>query len=179
MSEAWDCMSAYQKLTDGVLDYIMMSNENGLETSKNLLSRIYNRDLYKCVYESPPKEVFISICYYKIDGTEMPTTLMLLQRKSWRNTSFSFCQLSRFIDSLSQFSLPLSRINYPLLKYYENIDLAICLLSHLNNTWYGFRYSLSQFNNNNLSPFFNPKSQYNYWFYWSSNSGTVVVVFLY
>jgi hypothetical protein len=27
MSEAWGCMSAYQKLTDGVLDYIMMSNE--------------------------------------------------------------------------------------------------------------------------------------------------------
>ena len=82
MSEAWNCMSAYQKLTDGVLDYIMMSNEKGLEKSKNLLSRIYNRDLYQCVYESPPKEVFISICYYKIDGTEMPTTLMLLQRKS-------------------------------------------------------------------------------------------------
>ena len=82
MSEAWDCMSAYQKLTDGVLDHIMMSNEKGLETSKNLLSRIHNRDLYKCVYESSPKEVFISIFYYKIDGTEMPTTLMLLPRKS-------------------------------------------------------------------------------------------------
>ena len=88
MSEAWGCMSAYQKLTDGVLEYIMMSNETGLETSKNLLSRIHNRDLYKCVYESPPEMVFISMCYYKIDGTEMPTTLMLLQRKSWRNTSF-------------------------------------------------------------------------------------------
>ena len=95
MSEAWEYMSAYQKLTDGVLDYIMMSNETGLETSKNLLSRIHNRDLYKCVYESPPKKVFISICYFKIDGTEMPTTLMLLPWKSWRNTSFSFCQLSR------------------------------------------------------------------------------------
>ena len=82
MSEAWGCMSAYQKLTDGVLDHIMMSNEEGLETSKNLLSRIHNRDLYKCVYESPPKQVFISFCYYKIDGTEMPTTLMLLQWKS-------------------------------------------------------------------------------------------------
>ena len=82
MSEAWGCMSAYQKLTDGVLEYIMMSNETGLETSKNLLSRIHNRDLYKCVYESPPEMVFISMCYYKIDGTEMPTTLMLLQRKS-------------------------------------------------------------------------------------------------
>jgi hypothetical protein len=53
MSEAWEYMSAYQELTDGVLDYIMMSNEKGLETSKNLLSRIHNRDLYKCVYESP------------------------------------------------------------------------------------------------------------------------------
>ena len=95
MSEAWGCMSAYQKLTDGVLEYIMMSNETGLETSKNLLSRIHNRDLYKCVYESPPKKVFISICYFKIDGTEMPTTLMLLPWKSWRNASFSFCQLSR------------------------------------------------------------------------------------
>ena len=57
MSEAWEYMSAYQKLTDGVLDYIMMSNEKGLETSKNLLSRIQNRDLYKCVYESPPEMV--------------------------------------------------------------------------------------------------------------------------
>ena len=57
MSQAWKYMSAYQKLTDGVLDYIMMSNEKGLETSKNLLSRIHNRDLYKCVYESPPKKV--------------------------------------------------------------------------------------------------------------------------
>jgi hypothetical protein len=82
MSEAWKYMSAYQKLTDGVLDYIMMSNEKGLETSKNLLSRIHNRDLYKCVYDSPPKKIFISICYYKIDGTEMPTTLMLLPWKS-------------------------------------------------------------------------------------------------
>ena len=82
MSETWDCMSAYQKLTDGVLDYIMMSNEKGLETSKNLLSRIHKRDLYKCVYESQPEMVFISICYYRINGTEMPTTLMLLQRKS-------------------------------------------------------------------------------------------------
>ena len=82
MSEAWEYMSAYQELTNGVLDYIMMSNEKGLETSKNLLSRIHNRDLYKCVYESPPIKVFISICYYKIDGTEMPTTLILLQRKS-------------------------------------------------------------------------------------------------
>jgi hypothetical protein len=82
MSEAWKYMSAYQKLTDGVLDYIMMSNETGLETSKNLLSRIHNRDLYKCVYESPPELVFISMCYFKIDGTEMPTTLMLLPWKS-------------------------------------------------------------------------------------------------
>ena len=82
MSEAWNDMSAYQKLTDCVLDYIMMSNEKGLETSKNLLSRIHSRDLYTCVYESPPKKVFISICYFKIDGTEMPTTLMLLLWKS-------------------------------------------------------------------------------------------------
>jgi hypothetical protein len=82
MSEAWEYMSAYQKLTDGVLDYIMMSNEKGLETSKNLLSRIHNRDLYKCVYESPPEMVFIYICYFKIDGAEMPTTLMLLPWKS-------------------------------------------------------------------------------------------------
>ena len=57
MSQAWKYMSAYQKLTDGVLDCIMMSKETGLETSKNLLSRIHNRDLYKCVYESPPKKV--------------------------------------------------------------------------------------------------------------------------
>ena len=64
MSEAWEYMSAYQKLTDGVLDYIMMSNEKGLETSKNLLSRIHNRDLYQCVYESPPEMVFISICLF-------------------------------------------------------------------------------------------------------------------
>ena len=82
MSEAWNHMSAYQKLTDGVLDYIMISNEEGLETSRNLLSRIHNRDLYKCVYESPPELVFISMCYFKIDGTEMPTTLMLLPWKS-------------------------------------------------------------------------------------------------
>ena len=64
MSEAWKYMSAYQKLTDGVLDYIMMSNEKGLETSKNLLSRIHNRDLYKCVYESPPEMVFIYIYFF-------------------------------------------------------------------------------------------------------------------
>ena len=86
MSEAWKCMSAYQKLTDGVLDYIMMSNEEGLETSKKILSRIDNRDLYKCVYESLPEMVFISICYYKIDEREMPTTLISLARKSWRST---------------------------------------------------------------------------------------------
>jgi hypothetical protein len=82
MSEAWEYMSAYQKLTDGVLDCIRMSNEKGLETSKNLLNRIHNRDIYKCVYESPPKKVFISIYYFKIDGTEMPTTLMSLPWKS-------------------------------------------------------------------------------------------------
>ena len=95
MSEAWDCMSAYQKLTDGVLDHIMMSNEKGLETSKNLLSRIHNRDLYKCVYETSPKMAFISICYYKIDGTEMPTTLMLLPWKS-RPLMYRFCLFLRF-----------------------------------------------------------------------------------
>ena len=82
MSEAWEYMSAYQKLTDGVLDCIRTSNEKGLETSKNLLNRIHNRDIYKCVYESPPKKVFISIYYFKIDGTEMPTTLMSLPWKS-------------------------------------------------------------------------------------------------
>jgi hypothetical protein len=188
MSQAWKYMSAYQKLTDGVLDHIMMSNETGLETSKNLLSRIHNRDLYKCVYESPPKKVFISICYFKIDGTEMPTTLMLLPWKSWRNASFSFCQLSRplmyrFCLFLRFWYLSLELFRWCGMfcfsfQYYENIDLAICLLSHLNNTWSGFRYSLSLFNNNNISRFFNPKSQYNYWFYWSSNSGTIVVVFL-
>lgn len=86
MSEAWKDMSAYQKLTDGVLDYIMMSNEKGLEQSKALLSRIYKRDLYKCVYESPPTKVFIYICYYKIDEREIPTTLILLPRKSLRST---------------------------------------------------------------------------------------------
>ena len=57
MSEAWKYMSAYQKFTDGVLDHIVMSSENGLEKSKTLLRRIYNRDLYKCVYESRPEMV--------------------------------------------------------------------------------------------------------------------------
>ena len=85
MSEAWDCMSAYQKLTDGVLDHIMMSNETGLEKSQKIISRIHNRDLYKCVYESSPKKVFISMCYYKIDGTEILHSLM-----------YRFCLLLRF-----------------------------------------------------------------------------------
>jgi hypothetical protein len=61
-------------VTVTVFKYRNKTNEKGLETSKNLLSRIHNRDLYKCVYESPPEMVFIYICYFKIDGTEMPTT---------------------------------------------------------------------------------------------------------
>jgi len=148
MSEAWKCMSGYQKLTDGVLDYIMMSNEKGLEKSKNLLSRIYNRDLYKCVYESSPTKVFISICYYKIDEREMPTMLILLLRNSWRNTSFSFCPLSRFSDSLSRFvsllslfSLPVSwtfiihYYEYYSVLYYNAVFPVICEGWHFTDIW--------------------------------------------
>ncbi|CAG2192695.1 SAMHD1 [Mytilus edulis] len=49
MSKAFDDMYAYEKLTDSVLDVILMSRNEGLNKSKDLIHRIYNRQLYKVV----------------------------------------------------------------------------------------------------------------------------------
>lgn len=57
MSKAFDDMYAYEKLTDSVLDVILMSRNEGLKKSKDLIHRIYNRRLYKVVGRTDPKTV--------------------------------------------------------------------------------------------------------------------------
>ncbi|XP_071176567.1 deoxynucleoside triphosphate triphosphohydrolase SAMHD1-like [Mytilus edulis] len=58
MSKAFDDMYAYEKLTDSVLDVILMSRNEGLKKSKDLIHRIYNRQLYKVVGRTDPKTEF-------------------------------------------------------------------------------------------------------------------------
>ncbi|XP_076109502.1 deoxynucleoside triphosphate triphosphohydrolase SAMHD1-like [Mytilus galloprovincialis] len=58
MSKAFDDMYAYEKLTDSVLDVILMSRNEGLNKSKDLIHRIYNRQLYKVVGRTDPKTEF-------------------------------------------------------------------------------------------------------------------------
>lgn len=55
-SKAFDDMYAYEKLTDSVIDVILMSKNEGLKKSKDLIHRIYNRQLYKVVGRTDPKK---------------------------------------------------------------------------------------------------------------------------
>ena len=57
MSEAWDCMPVYEKLTDGIIDYILMSEDENLKAAKDIITKIYKRDLYQLVLESHPMKV--------------------------------------------------------------------------------------------------------------------------
>ena len=138
MSEAWDCMPAYQKLTDSILDDIMKSNDAKLQPSKDLLSRIHNRDLYKCVYESLPRKVFISICYYKIDGTILPTMLILLLRRS--TLYFLFVRyhdlVIRDLDLAYRYlELIIHYYEYYRALYYNAVLPVICGVWHFTHMW--------------------------------------------
>lgn len=74
MSEASEKMniSAYEKLTDSVVDHILMNeDENGMKKAKDLIHRIYKRQLYKVVGRTDPKAVsflvglgfFLYVCW--------------------------------------------------------------------------------------------------------------------
>lgn len=56
MSECIDDMTAYSELTDEVLFKILYSEsqENDMTEAKNIIQRIFNRDLYVCVCQSKP-----------------------------------------------------------------------------------------------------------------------------
>ncbi|XP_071176964.1 deoxynucleoside triphosphate triphosphohydrolase SAMHD1-like [Mytilus edulis] len=56
MSEAYQDMSAYEKLTDSIVDVILMSTNEKLTEAKTLIKRIYKRQLYKCVGSTAPKQ---------------------------------------------------------------------------------------------------------------------------
>ncbi|XP_052063151.1 deoxynucleoside triphosphate triphosphohydrolase SAMHD1-like [Mytilus californianus] len=58
MSEAFKEMGAYEKLTDSVVDVILMSKNEELKKSKDLIHRIYTRQLYKVVGRTEPREEF-------------------------------------------------------------------------------------------------------------------------
>lgn len=59
MSEAaFKGMDAYEKLTDSVVDVILMSNDEGLKRAKDLIHRIYKRQLYKVVGRTDPREKY-------------------------------------------------------------------------------------------------------------------------
>ncbi|CAC5391339.1 SAMHD1 [Mytilus coruscus] len=56
MSEAFENMYAYEKLTDSVLDVILMSKNEELKKAKDLIHRIYTRQLYKVVGKTEPRK---------------------------------------------------------------------------------------------------------------------------
>ncbi|CAG2252870.1 SAMHD1 [Mytilus edulis] len=59
MSEAaFKGMDAYERLTDSVVDVILMSNDEGLKRAKDLIHRIYKRQLYKVVGRTDPREEY-------------------------------------------------------------------------------------------------------------------------
>ncbi|XP_033754260.1 deoxynucleoside triphosphate triphosphohydrolase SAMHD1-like isoform X2 [Pecten maximus] len=58
MSQSIDDMEAYSKLTDGVFERILYSTdtENDMVEARELLTRILQRKLYKCVGNTKPKD---------------------------------------------------------------------------------------------------------------------------
>lgn len=61
MSQAYQHMSAYEKLTDSIVDVILMSTKEELTEAKTLINRIYKRQLYKLVGRTAPKQVSPSL----------------------------------------------------------------------------------------------------------------------
>ncbi|XP_071176962.1 deoxynucleoside triphosphate triphosphohydrolase SAMHD1-like isoform X2 [Mytilus edulis] len=56
MSDAWKDMSVYEKLTDSVVDLILMrEDEKGMKKAKDLIHRIYKRQLYRLVGQTDPE----------------------------------------------------------------------------------------------------------------------------
>ncbi|CAC5410614.1 SAMHD1 [Mytilus coruscus] len=63
MSEAWEYLEVYEKLTDSVFDEILMKEDpdKKLEKAKELINNVYKRNLYSLVDEtSPVKKVTYS-----------------------------------------------------------------------------------------------------------------------
>ncbi|XP_064596465.1 deoxynucleoside triphosphate triphosphohydrolase SAMHD1-like [Liolophura sinensis] len=115
MSEAVDDMVAYSKLTDCVLQQILISDHSELEPSQNILKRIQKRYLYKFVGEFRPqgeqliKKVSKTGCqrlsFYRDEQDSyagcMNTNKSANERHDWRDW-----QTSRLIySSRSLFSL--------------------------------------------------------------------------
>lgn len=61
MSEAYQHMSAYAKLTDSIVDVILMSTKEELTEAKSLINRIYRRQIYKSVGRTAPNKVSPSL----------------------------------------------------------------------------------------------------------------------
>ncbi|CAC5388670.1 SAMHD1 [Mytilus coruscus] len=78
MSQAYKHMSAYGKLTDSIVDVILMSTKEELTEAKDLINRIYKRQLYKLVGRKTPKPK-LSFSYGK--GTENPITHVYFYEK--------------------------------------------------------------------------------------------------
>lgn len=56
LSDCIDDPEAYTRLNDSILNILLMSTENDLKETRNILQRIERRDLYKCVGETTPTE---------------------------------------------------------------------------------------------------------------------------
>lgn len=52
MSDAIDDMRAYSQLTDDILLRFLWSVDSNLNDSKKIVEKIFNRDIYKCVWEN-------------------------------------------------------------------------------------------------------------------------------
>ena len=55
MSECVDDPVAFEKLTDNVLHRILWSTDPNLAESRDILNRVFTRQLYKCVGQATPQ----------------------------------------------------------------------------------------------------------------------------
>ncbi|XP_021349063.1 deoxynucleoside triphosphate triphosphohydrolase SAMHD1-like, partial [Mizuhopecten yessoensis] len=56
MSQSIHDMEAYSKLTDSVFDLILMSTDPNLKEARDILTKVLQRKLYKCVGQTKPKD---------------------------------------------------------------------------------------------------------------------------
>lgn len=74
ISECINDMEAYTHLTDNILFKILdtESEEENMKAAKELINRLFSRDLYKCVYHSKPidprRMKDVSMCLYSLSS---------------------------------------------------------------------------------------------------------------
>lgn len=75
MSESIHDMEAYSKLTDNVFHQILLSTEPALKESRQILNKILQRKLYKCIGQTKPNKFCKKVnspdmwCYIKLKWT--------------------------------------------------------------------------------------------------------------